>query len=33
MADFLLNTFAEIADFFMNFWADKLIDTFAKRNP
>ena len=32
MADFILNVFAEIADFFINFWADKIIDKFAKRN-
>ncbi len=31
MADFILNVFAEIADFFINFWADKIIDKFAKK--
>lgn len=31
MIDFIVNTFAEIADFFINFWVDKVIDNFAKR--
>lgn len=31
MIDFMLNVFAEIADFFINFWVDKVIDKFAKR--
>lgn len=31
MIDFIVNTFAEIADFFINFWIDKAIDKFAKR--
>ncbi len=32
MIDFIVNTFAEIADFFINFWVDKVIDKFTKRN-
>lgn len=32
MVDFILNVFAEIADFFINFWVDKVIDKLAKRN-
>lgn len=31
MIDFVINTLAEIADFFINFVADKIIDTFAKK--
>jgi hypothetical protein len=31
MVDFILNVFAEIADFFINFWADKVIDKFVKQ--
>jgi hypothetical protein len=31
MVDFILNVFAEIADFFINFWVDKVIDKFAKK--
>ena len=31
MADFIVNTFAEAADFFINFWVDKVIDKFAKK--
>lgn len=33
MADFMLNVFAEIADFCIDFWADKVIDRFAKKEP
>ena len=32
MIDFIVNTFAEIADFFFTFWADNVIDKIAKRN-
>ena len=32
MFDFIINLFAEIADFFITFWADNVIDKFAKRN-
>lgn len=32
MVDFIVNLFAEIADFFLNFWVDNVIDKFAKRN-
>lgn len=32
MVDFILNVFAEIADFFINFWVDKVIDKFATIN-
>ena len=31
MFDFIINLFAEIADFFFPFWADNVIDKFAKR--
>lgn len=31
MVDFILNIFAEIADFCINFWVDKVIDKFAKK--
>lgn len=31
MLDFIINLLAEIADFFINFWADNVIDKFAKR--
>ena len=31
MVDFIIDTFAEIADFFINFWVDKVIDKFAKK--
>ena len=31
MIDFMLNVFAEIADFFINFRVDKVIDKFAKK--
>lgn len=30
MVDFILNLFAEIADFFIDFWVDKVISRFAK---
>lgn len=32
MVDFIVNVFAEIADFFISFWADSVIDKFSKRN-
>lgn len=32
MVDFIVNLFAEIADFFITFWVDNVIDKFAKRN-
>lgn len=32
MADFIVNTFAEIADFFISFGVDKVIGKFAERN-
>jgi len=32
MADIIVNLFAEIADFFISFWIDNVIDKFAKRN-
>lgn len=32
MVDFIVNLFAEIADFFIIFWEDDVIDKFAKRN-
>lgn len=32
MADFIVNLFAEIADFFISFWVDHVIDKFVKRN-
>ena len=31
MIDFMLNVFAEIADFFINFRVDKVNDKFAKK--
>lgn len=31
MVDFILNVLAEIADFFINFGVDKIIDKFAKK--
>ena len=31
MADFIVNTFAEVVDFFINFGVDKVIDKFAKK--
>ena len=31
MVDFIVNLFAEVADFFVNFWVDNVIDKFAKR--
>ena len=31
MFDFIINLFAEIADFFFTFWADNVFDKFAKR--
>ena len=31
MADFIVDMFAEIADFFINFWVDKVIDKFTKK--
>mgnify|MGYP007106034114 CR=1 FL=1 len=32
MIDFIVNVFAEIADFFIDLWVDKIIIKFAKRN-
>ena len=32
MVDFIVNLFAEIADFFITFWVDNVVDKFAKRN-
>ncbi len=32
MVDFIVNLFAEIADFSITFWVDNIIDKFAKRN-
>ena len=32
MIDFIVNVFAEIADFFIDLWVDKVIIKFAKRN-
>ena len=31
MGDFFINVFAEIADFFINFCVDNIIDKFTKR--
>ena len=31
MIDFIVDLFAEIADFLITFWADNVIDKFAKR--
>ncbi len=31
MMDFIVDLFAEIADFFISFWADHVIDRFTKR--
>ena len=31
MADFIVNMFAEIADFFISFWVDNVIDKCAKK--
>lgn len=31
MADFILDVFAEIADFFIDIWSDKIIHMFAKK--
>ena len=32
MIDFIVNTFAEVADFFFTFWVDKAVNKLAKRN-
>ena len=32
MVDFIVGLFWEIADFFITFWGDNVIDKFAKRN-
>ena len=32
MVDFIVSVFAEVADFFINFWVDNVIDKFSKRN-
>lgn len=31
MIDFIVNTVAEVVDFFINFYTDKIIDKFAKK--
>lgn len=31
MINFMINIFAEIADFFVTFWADKVVDKFTKK--
>lgn len=31
MADFMVDLIAEIADFFITFWEDHVIDKFAKK--
>ena len=31
MIEFIVNVFAEIADFIISFWVDNIIDKFAKR--
>ena len=31
MVDFILNVFAEVADFCIDFWVDKVINKFAKK--
>ena len=31
MVDFIVELFAEIADFFITFWGDNVIDKFTKR--
>ena len=31
MADFILNMFAEIADFFISLWSDKIITKFTPK--
>ena len=31
MMDFIVDLFAEIADFFISFWADHVIDRITKR--
>ena len=31
MVDFVLDVFAEIVDFFINFWSDKMIDKFTSK--
>ncbi len=32
MIDFIVDVFAEIADFFIDLWVDRIIIKFAKRN-
>ena len=32
LVDFILSVFVEIADFFITFWIDNVIDKFSKRN-
>lgn len=32
MIDLVVDTFAEIADFFINLWVDEVLDKFTKRN-
>ncbi len=31
MVDFIVNTFAEIADFFITLWVDKVVDRCAQK--
>ena len=31
MVDFIVNVFAEIADFFIDLWLDKIINKFASK--
>jgi len=31
MVDFMVNIFAQIADFFLDFWGDKIVNKFAKK--
>ncbi len=31
MADFIWDVFAEIADFFIDIWSDKIINKFARK--
>lgn len=31
MVDFIVDVFAEIADFFISLWSDKIIDRFAAK--
>ena len=33
MVDFVVNAFADVVDFFFTFWADEVINRFAKKKP